>query len=56
MDVSVLKRFCELKVQHKKLEEELESLRRQIIAEFPEDTEVYLDDYTFKIVYQEKKY
>jgi hypothetical protein len=51
-----LARFCELKVQQKKLEDELESLRQEIITAYTHDTELPLQDYTLKIIYQEKKH
>jgi hypothetical protein len=50
-----LKRFCELKMQHKKLEEEMEALRAEIIGAYPADVQIQLQDYTLKLVYQEKK-
>src|ERR1700730_3749782 len=50
-----LARFCELKMQQKKLEEEMEALRQEIIGAYPADVQIQLQDYTLKLVYQEKK-
>lgn len=50
-----LTRFCELKMQHKKLEEEMEALRQEIIGAYSADVQFQLQDYTLKLVYQEKK-
>ncbi len=55
MDDNKLRRFCELKTQQKKLEEELESLRKEIITAYPADVQFQLQDYTLKIIYQDKK-
>jgi hypothetical protein len=51
-----LTRFCELKIQHKKLEEELESLRQEITAAYPADVQFNLQDYTLKLIYQDRKH
>ncbi|MCD9024960.1 hypothetical protein [Cohnella silvisoli] len=56
MDEYKLARFCELKTQQKKLEEELESLRQEIIAAYPADVQFHLQDYTLKLIYQDKKH
>jgi hypothetical protein len=55
MEDGKLVRFCELKMQQKKLEEELEALRQEIIGAYPTDVQFQLQDYTLKLVYQERK-
>ncbi|MGG2196685.1 hypothetical protein [Paenibacillus validus] len=50
-----LARYCELKDQHKKIEDELESIRRDILSMYPESAELHVNDYTVKVIYQEKK-
>ncbi|RKP46703.1 hypothetical protein D7Z26_24145 [Cohnella endophytica] len=56
MEERKLKRFCELKTQQKKIEEELEELRKEIIAAYPGDVQFQLDGYTLKIIYQDKRH
>ncbi|TFE25838.1 hypothetical protein [Cohnella luojiensis] len=56
MENAKLTRFCELKMQQKKLEEELESLRQEIIAAYPADVQFQLENYTLKLIYQDKKH
>jgi hypothetical protein len=55
MEENKLARFCELKMQHKKLEEEMEALRQEIIGAYPADVQFQLQEYTLKLVYHEKK-
>ncbi|WP_159888300.1 hypothetical protein [Paenibacillus puerhi] len=55
MDFNKLARYCELKEQQKRLEDELESIRKDIVAMYAETSEVKINDYTLKIIYQEKK-
>ncbi|QJD84455.1 hypothetical protein [Cohnella herbarum] len=56
MNADKLTRFCQLKTQIKQWEDELEDLRREITKEYPQDSEFRLDDYTLKVLYQEKKH
>jgi hypothetical protein len=55
MDYNKLIRYCDLKLQQKKIEEEMEELRKDIVAIHPESAELEIQQYTLKIVYQEKK-
>jgi regulator of replication initiation timing len=48
-----LARFCELKVQLGKLEDELEALRQEIVESHAEDAEYELGKYKLKVVCQE---
>jgi hypothetical protein len=48
--------YCELKMQHRQLEEQLDALREEIIRAYPSDTEFRLPEFTLKIVYQEKRH
>jgi len=55
MDFNKLSRYCELKEQHKRLEDELESIRKDIVSMYPHSAEVKINDFTLKIIYQEKR-
>lgn len=55
MDFNKLARYCELKDQHKKIEDELESIRKDIIAMYPDNAELHVNDYRLKVTYQDKK-
>ncbi|MFC5471396.1 hypothetical protein ACFPPD_22155 [Cohnella suwonensis] len=55
MEQKKLARFCELKAQHKKIEDELESLRKEIIAAYSADAQFELEGCTLKLVYQDKR-
>lgn len=48
-------RYCELKEQRDKLDEELENLREELIAAHAESCELRIGEYTLKILYQEKR-
>lgn len=50
-----LNRYCELKTRIKQMEEELDSLREEIVTAYPADVEFQLQDYTLKLIYQDKK-
>lgn len=56
MNADKLVRFCQLKTQIKQWEDELEELRREIARDYPQDSEFQLDDYTLKVLYQERKH
>jgi len=56
MNADKLVRFCQLKTQIKQWEDELEELRREITRDYPQDSEFQLDDYTLKVLYQERKH
>lgn len=55
MDKLLLERYCELKIQTDKWEEELSELREQIIAAYDDHAELDAGAYKLKIIYQEKK-
>jgi hypothetical protein len=55
MDEHKLARYCELKTQISKMEDELDTLREEIIDLYPDDTEVEVGEYKLKIIYQDKK-
>jgi hypothetical protein len=42
-------------MQQKKIDEELEKLREDIITMVPDSEDIEIQDYTLKIVYQDKK-
>ncbi|WP_239618550.1 hypothetical protein [Cohnella mopanensis] len=56
MNADKLVRFCQLKTQIKQWEDELEELRREITNHCTQDSEFRLDDYTLKVLYQERKH
>jgi hypothetical protein len=47
--------YCELKAEQKRIEDALSSLRDEIIAAYPDDSEMRVQDFTLKLIYQEKK-
>ncbi|KIL40943.1 hypothetical protein SD70_09880 [Gordoniibacillus kamchatkensis] len=55
MDYNKLVRYCDLKLRHKEIEEELEELRKEIVAMYQDSSDIKINDYTLKIVYQDKK-
>ncbi|MFC4306842.1 hypothetical protein [Cohnella boryungensis] len=56
MNVDKLARYCQLKARLKQAEDELDQLRKEIVSEFAQDAEFSFDDYTLRIVYQEKRH
>jgi hypothetical protein len=55
MNEAKLARYCELKGMLGELEDELDTLRGEIIEAYEDDTEVAVGAYKLKVIYQEKK-
>lgn len=55
MDYNKLIRYCDLKLQQKEIEDEMEELRKEIIAMYQDSADIKINDYTLKIVYQDRK-
>ncbi|MFC5407032.1 hypothetical protein [Cohnella soli] len=55
MEQKKLVRYCELKAQQKQIEDELESLRKEIISAYSADAQFELEKFTLKLVYQDKR-
>ena len=55
MDENKLVRYCALKTEMGRLEDELDALREEIIAAYAEDADIRVGGYRLKIIYQEKK-
>jgi isocitrate dehydrogenase kinase/phosphatase len=55
MDYNKLIRYCDLKMQQKKIEEEIENLRKDLLTLYQQSADIEIKDYTLKIVYQDKK-
>ncbi|MBW5448010.1 hypothetical protein GE107_18295 [Cohnella sp. CFH 77786] len=55
MDETKLARYCELKTEIGRMEDELDALREEIIDAYTDDAEVEVGPYKLKIIYQEKK-
>ncbi|MEJ8545912.1 hypothetical protein [Brevibacillus borstelensis] len=50
-----LARYYQLKEEQKKIEEELQALRQEILGEFPDAGSVSLGDYRLAISFQERR-
>lgn len=50
-----LARYYELKAVKKQIDEELDSLRQQLLVEFPEPTKLAVGEYQVKVTFQEKR-